>query len=93
MSSTTKKSSGKGVIGYFRYGINFIERFFRNITSQVKWLFETSKSIHKSSTDFYTSQFGNPPNVVLSVIIGIVIAILAFWLFLFLVVWAGLKAI
>ncbi len=93
MSSSTTKSSGKGAISYFRYGINFSERFLRNLISQVKWLFKTSKSSYNSFTNFYNLQFGNPPHIIVSVITGIVIAIIAFYLFWFLLIWAGLKAI
>jgi hypothetical protein len=38
MAHTTEKSSG--FLRYFRYGVKFSERLFRNWFSQMKWLWD-----------------------------------------------------
>ncbi len=86
MSSSTKSS--KGFIYFFRAGIRFSERLVKNIFIQIKWIFKSSKNLHR-----WLLSLPSTPNQLLPYVYGFVVAGIMMIIIIPLFGWAFIKSI
>ena len=91
MSSTSHTPASKGFIGWFRSGIRFTERLFKNFTIQIKWWWRSQKDKCSTVHAWRTRNHYHPS---IEYAIGIVIILFYILVILpFILIWVLLKSI
>lgn len=86
MSSDSSKS--KGFVHYFRAGINFSERLVKNFIIQGKWIFKSSRNLHRWLLSLHST-----PHQSLPFVYGFVVIIVMMILIIPVFMWALIKSI
>ena len=82
-SSSTKKTSAT-ILATLRYVFAYIERYIKNAGKQLKWTWKQSKWTHGEYVRLHTHYAGATPHVAYKILVGVFVAIGAFFLLGFL---------
>ena len=86
-----KKTSGKGAIGWFRSGIRFSERLFKNLATQLGWL---SRSLRQNWNSVHSWRVSKGYDISLEYVLNFIIALFyGFVVLPFILLWALLKSL
>jgi hypothetical protein len=81
-------TKSKGFVHYFRAGIHFSERLFKNLVIQGKWIFKSSGKIHRWLLSFHST-----PHESLTYIYGLVVVVIMMIIIMPVLGWAIIKSI
>ncbi len=86
MSSSSSKS--KGFVHYFRTGVRFSERLTKNLITQLKWIYKTSRNLHRKLLLLHSV-----PHQSLPFVYGLVVVVIMAVVIIPVFVWALIKSI